>query len=159
MILVTLGTNDKSFKRLLEAIHHAMQEHLIEDEVIVQAGYTKYQDDHMEIHDYFDHEEFETYLEKADLIITHGGVGTIMTALQKGKKVLAAARLAAYQEHVNDHQTQILEAFDEAGYLIYMKDLKDLKPYFERLKNFEPKPYVSNQKQFVSDLKEWIDTH
>ena len=62
MILVTLGTNDKSFKRLLDAIHHAMQEHLIEDEVIVQAGYTKYQDDHMEIHDYFDHEEFETYL-------------------------------------------------------------------------------------------------
>ena len=42
MIFVTLGTQDKSFKRLLENIDKEIEKGTIKDKVIVQAGYTKY---------------------------------------------------------------------------------------------------------------------
>ena len=52
MILVTLGTQDKSFKRLLEAIDKQINAGKIKDKVVVQAGLTKYSSDNMEIFDF-----------------------------------------------------------------------------------------------------------
>ena len=94
MIFVILGTQDKKFTRLLEAIQKAIDENKIskKEEIIVQAGSTKFKSKDMKIIDYMPVEQFEEYIDKADIIICHAGVGTILTALNKGKKVIAAAR-------------------------------------------------------------------
>ncbi len=157
MILVTLGTQDKQFERLLFAVQNAIDHKVIQDRVIVQAGYTKFSSDDMEVFDYIEQDLFSKYLEEADIIITHGGVGTIMTALKKHKKILAAARLSEYKEHHNDHQTQLLEAFDAKNYLIYMKNLDDISEYFERIKLFEPESYSPNQTQMIHTIESWIE--
>ena len=159
MIFVTLGTNDKQFTRLLDACEKAIEEKAIADRVVVQAGFTKYESKNMEIFDYMDRDQFSTFMNSADLVITHGGVGTIMTALKERKKILAAARLSEYHEHVNDHQIQLLTSFEKEGYLIYMHDLSDIKPYLEKVKSIEPKMYQSNQEYFVNEIKNWIDSH
>ena len=88
MIFVTLGTNDKQFIRLLDACEKAIEEKVITDRVVVQAGFTKYESKNMEIFDYMDRDQFSTFMNSADLVITHGGVGTIMTALKERKKIL-----------------------------------------------------------------------
>lgn len=157
MILVTLGTNDKRFDRLLKAVEDAIRSGAITDRVIAQAGFTKYESDVMEVTDYFDQDTFDRYLEEADLIITHGGAGTILTALKKGKKILGAARLQAYHEHVNDHQKQLLQSFAEQGYLIYMEDLQDIRPYLKKAETFTPRPFVSNTANLIQLIRDWID--
>lgn len=157
MILVTLGTQDKSFVRLLKAIEKQIENGVITDRVVVQAGYTKFDSKHMEIFEYIDRDEFAKLLLEADLICTHGGVGTIMTALKSGKKVIGAARLAQYGEHHNDHQTQILESFDEQGYLIYARDLDKLDEYIEKSKSFTPKPLVSNTQSFIKLIEDFME--
>ncbi len=159
MILVTLGTQDKSFVRLLDAIERAAEQKAIQEEIIVQAGYTHFESKYMKITDYFDQETFKDMIAKADLLITHGGAGSIMTALKAGKKILAAARLSAYAEHTNDHQTQLLESFDAAGYLIYMRDLSDIRPYLKQAETFEPAAFTSNTAHMISILQEYIETH
>ena len=58
MILVSLGTQDKSFKRLLDSIVKSIDEGIIDDRVVVQAGYTKYESDKLEIFDYLSIDEF-----------------------------------------------------------------------------------------------------
>ena len=97
MIFVTLGTQDKSFKRLLKAVEKEKLNGNIKEKVVVQAGYTKYKSDVMEIFDTISKDEFEEYMAKASLVITHGGVGSILTALDNNKKVIAAPRLARYR--------------------------------------------------------------
>ena len=57
MILVTLGTQDKSFDRLLKAIDKEIENKNIKEKVIVQAGYTKYKSDNMKIFDLVSEEE------------------------------------------------------------------------------------------------------
>lgn len=157
MILITLGTQDKSFARLLKAVDEQIEKGNIQDRVIVQAGYTTYASKHMEVFDYIDRDEFAKLVEQADLIITHGGVGTIMTALKAGKKVLGAARLAQFGEHHNDHQTQILESFDEQGYCIYCKDLEKMDEYIIQAATFAPKPIVSNTSSFIQLLENFME--
>ena len=118
MILVTLGTQDKSFSRLLEQIDKEIKKGNIKEKVIVQAGCTKYESDNMEIFDLIPRDEFDDLVSKASLIITHGGAGSILTAIKNNKKVIAAARLKKYKEHTNDHQIQIVREFaDKAIFL------------------------------------------
>ena len=52
MIFVTLGTQDKKFPRLLQALDKAIEKGEIEEKVIVQAGNTKYESENMDIFDF-----------------------------------------------------------------------------------------------------------
>ena len=156
MIFVTLGTQDKPFPRLLQAVEKAIETGAIRQRVVVQAGYTKFTSANMEVFDYLDQQRFSAFLLQADLLITHGGVGTIMAGLRAGKKILAAPRLAKYKEHHNDHQLQLLEAFAKEGYLIYMRDLNDIAAYLKQAETFTPKVYISNQMNMIRRLENFI---
>ena len=70
MILVMLGTQNNSFHRLLEEIDKLIKENTIREEVIVQAGYTKYETDDMKIIDLMPKEELEEYLPILDEVLT-----------------------------------------------------------------------------------------
>ena len=118
MILILLGTQDKPFTRLLEAVDKAIKKGDIKEEVIAQIGFTKYSSENIKTFDLIPKDEYEKIISEADLIITHAGVGSILTGLKKNKKVIAAARLKEYGEHTNNHQLEILNEFYNKGYIL-----------------------------------------
>jgi UDP-N-acetylglucosamine transferase subunit ALG13 len=157
MILITLGTQDKSFKRLLDAVQREIDKGNIKERVVVQAGYTQYESKDMEILDFVDREKFEELINECDILITHAGVGSILTGLNKMKVVIAAARLSKYKEHINDHQIQIVEKFDRLGYIIPLKDFNRLDKVLAKARKFKPKKYVSNTDNIIKHLEDFID--
>lgn len=156
MIFVTLGTQDKSFKRLLDAIEKQIDNGIIKDKVIVQAGYTDYISNKMEILKIIPMEDFENYIKECDLLITHAGVGSIMAGLNNNKKVIAAARLKEYNEHTNDHQKQIATEFEKMGYIIYLDDFDKLDEVLKKVKTFKPKKLKSNNTNFIKIIENFI---
>ncbi|MDD6323550.1 MAG: glycosyltransferase [Bacilli bacterium] len=159
MILVTLGTQDKPFTRLLEAVQKQIDNGNIKDEVIVQAGYTKFKSKDMKIYDLIPYEKFDKLVEQCDILITHGGVASILNGIKNEKKVIAAARLKKYGEHTNDHQLQIISDFAKKGYLLELKDFDKLNDVIEKTKKFKPKKYVSNTENFIRHIKNYIDNN
>lgn len=157
MIFVTLGTQDKEFTRLLEAIDREIEKGNIKECVVVQAGYTKYESKNMEIFDLISTDEFNKYIKSADLIITHGGAGSILTAIKNNKKVIAAARLYKYKEHTNDHQKQIVKEFADEGYILELRDFNKLGKLIEKSKNFTPKKFVSNTPNMIKLIEDYIE--
>ncbi len=157
MIFVTLGTQDKDFSRLLKAIDKAIDKNEITDEVIVQAGSTKYQSNHMKIFDLIPMDEFEKLMKSCDLLITHGGVGSILTGLKYHKKVLAVPRLKKYGEHENDHQKQIVEEFSNKGYIMAVPNLDNLGKTIKKAEHFHPKTYQSNRNHMVKLIENYIE--
>lgn len=157
MIFVSLGTNDKSFERLLKAIDKEIQLGNIKDKVIVQSGYTKYSSSNMEIIDLMPMDKFNKCINDCDILITHGGVGTILDGLKKGKKIIAFPRLSKYQEHVNDHQVEIIEEFYNSGYILTGK-VKDVSSLIKECSSFNPKSYKSNNYKFNKLISDIIDS-
>lgn len=157
MIFVTLGTQDKSFSRLLEAIDDQIEKGNIKEKVIAQIGYTKYESKNMEIFDLISPEEFNKYISKSRIVITHGGVGSILSAIQKEKIVIAAPRLKKYKEHTNDHQKQIVREFADMGYILELRDFNKLDKVLKKVDSFKPKKYISNNKNFVHMIDQYIE--
>lgn len=153
MIFVTVGTQDKPFTRIIKAVEDAVKEGEITDEVIVQSGNTKYESEYIKILSYIPFEEFESFMSKADIIITHGGVGSILSAVKLKKKVIAVPRLEKYKEHINDHQLQVIKKMAEDGYILSCEDENDIAQRIEEAKNFEPKDFKSNRENFITNFE------
>ena len=156
MILVLLGTQNNSFNRLLEEIEKNIKSGNIKDKVVVQAGFTKYQSDNMEIFDLIPQEELDKLLKDADLVITHGGVGSIMSALRLGKKVIAVPRLKKYGEHVNDHQLEIIDTFKKQGLIIGINNIEELSQALIDVNNMQVKTINSTENRIVQIIDEYI---
>lgn len=154
MILVTLGTQKQKFYRLLEAVEKLNTN----EEIVVQAGGSAdYKSDKMKIFDFISYDEMQKYIDKADLIITHGGTGSIIMPLQKGKKVIACPRLEKYEEHINDHQKEIVDVFALEGHILKFDDGDNLQDVYEKAKSFKPIPYKSNTENFIEKLIQTIE--
>lgn len=156
MIFVSLGTNDKSFERLLIEIDNLILSGKIKDRVVVQSGFTKYESLNMDITDLMSMDEFSNNIKNCDILITHGGVGTILDGLKYGKKIIAFPRLSKYHEHVNDHQIEIIDEFYRCGYIL-TGELLNLCELLDDIKSFNPKPYKSNNKKFNELIEDYIN--
>jgi len=157
MIFVTLGTQDKPFTRLLEAVENQIKKGNIKEKVIVQAGQTKYDSKYMEVYDLLSQNDFEKYIKDCSLLITHGGVGNILTGLNYNKKIIAAPRLFKYGEHANDHQVEIIDEFSCKGYIMKLETFSKLDKVIEDSKKFKNKKYKSNNEKFCKNLKNELD--
>lgn len=158
MILVLLGTQNNDFHRLLDEIEKNIENGNINEEVVVQAGFTKYKSDKMKIFRLTSKENLENLIKQADLIITHAGVGSIEMALEQNKKVIAVPRLKKFREHVNDHQKDIERKLDEKGCLIGIDDVSKLGIALKKVKKFIPKKYEKpNSDEIIYIIKTFID--
>lgn len=159
MIFVTVGTQDVPFDRLLKAVEKQIKNGNIKEEVIVQCGKTKFKSKNMKFINFLELEEFNKLIKKANLIICHGGVGSILDGLKNNKVVIACPRLAKYKEHNNDHQLEIINKFSNDGYIIPLKDPNKLDIALEQALIFRPKKYKSNTNNMIKIMEDFIDNN
>lgn len=161
MILVLLGTQKNNFNRLLNEIQKNIDNNTIKEKVIVQAGSTKFKSKSkdMEIFSLIPSDELLKLQEKARIIITHGGVGSIVSSIKLGQKVIAVPRLEELREHVNNHQIQIVETFEKNGYIRAVYNIEDLGDIIKSIENFSPNQFKSNTKNMIKIIEDFIDNN
>ena len=113
----------------------------------------------MEIFDLIPIDRFDDLINKCDILITHGGVGSIITGLKNNKKVIAAARLKEYGEHTNNHQLQIIENFTNEGYILSLDNFDALDEVLLKAKSFKPKKYKSNTENMIKLVEKEIEKY
>lgn len=159
MIVILLGTQNYSFHRLLEEVQKCIDNGIINQEVIVQAGGTKFSSEKMQLFTLIEQDKLTELIEKADIIITHGGVGSIVNGVKLHKKVIAVPRLQKYGEVANDHQIQIIETFSKEGFIIGLNDVSELETAIKSIDSFEPKILESNTKNIINIISEFINNN
>jgi len=109
VIFVTLGTHEQPFDRALDLV----AELPLGDKIVVQHGNTPARDqlENVEWVEYLGLDAMSSSMRRADVVITHAGVGSAVTAIKAGKKPIMLPRLARFGEHVDDHQLQLAERF------------------------------------------------
>ncbi len=156
MIFITLGSQKFQFDRLLAAIDNLVESKKISDEIYAQIGYCTYKPKNFKYVEFMAQDDFREKLDKCDLVIAHGGTGAIITAVSLSKKVIAVPRLAIYQEHVDDHQIQLVEQFESAGIICGCYDVNELADKIMYTRTHEFTRFESNTSIIIDDIKEYI---
>ena len=151
MIFVCAGSRGYQFDRLFREIDRLVEEAIITDTVFGQIGKSNYFPKNYRYSRYLDNNEFIRYQKEADIIVSHGGTGALISALKLGKQVVAVPRLKAYGEHIDDHQLQVSRALEETGYLRVVRDIKYLAEAL-RLAKEEPIRKIYARPSHVVDL-------
>jgi len=112
MIFVTVGTQ-LPFDRLIRAVDEWSARNNRND-VFAQIGpQTAYRPRHIQWSHFVAAPECRRWVERADLIISHAGMGTIISALELGKPLIVMPRRSDLHEHRNDHQFATVERLGE----------------------------------------------
>lgn len=152
MIFIAVGSQKFQFNRLLEEIDLLIERGIITDKVIAQTGASDYIPKRYKYKDYYNQTEFTELITSCDILVTHGGTGVIVKGLKLGKKIIAVPRLAKYKEHVDNHQIELLQEFQEKQYILTCENIKDLENVFKIVKDFAVLSYESNTEAYVEEL-------
>lgn len=121
-----VGSRPYQFNRLFIELDRLFDEGAIESDLFAQVGSSDYIPRNYPFKDYLSPDEFKVQQECADIVISHGASGSIMGALNAGKKVIAVTRLEKYGEHINDHQIAINETLAEEKLVLSVFDMSEL---------------------------------
>lgn len=156
--MIVGGVVEFDFSRPLRILDELVAEGALDgDGLVAQRGHAAYVPTRYCSFDFVDGETFEKTIDEADLIISHGGVSSLISALRKGKKVIAFPRLARYREHLDDHQTEITSMFAERGYLLYATDKASLRRAIEASEAFTPKRFVGDNTTMTRIVTDFIE--
>ncbi|HFI0697975.1 TPA: glycosyltransferase [Streptococcus suis] len=153
MIFVTVGTHEQPFNRLIKEVDRFKKEGIVTDEVFIQTGFSTYEPQYCDWKNIISYPEMEDYMNRADIIITHGGPATFMGAIAKGKKPIVVPRQEKFGEHVNDHQLEFAEQVSERfGNIVVVEEINELQNYLRT--NFtDVTMAVSNNETFNNRFK------
>ena len=156
MTFVVLGTWDMPFVRPLREIEQAAAAGLLPEPIIVQSGHTPYRSERLQLVPFFGADELESMYERSTLVICQAGVGSIMLGLRKHKKVIAIARLNRLDEHIDDHQLEILELFSQLGAVLAWQGSGDLPEVLLRARSFVPVDYQFTRERISHTILDYL---
>ena len=126
MIFATVGTHAQPFTRFLAALA------ALPDDVVVQYGHNPPPDGVCEAVAFMPFDVLNAHMREADVVVTHAGVGSVLCARQAGHVPVVVPRLHRFDEHVDDHQLELVAALGADGHVIGVTDMADLAAAVEK---------------------------
>ncbi len=126
MIFVTVGTHEQPFNRLIEEINKLLEKELIKEEIFMQVGYNY---DILPICKHkkiLSKSEVDSFMRKARIIITHGGLSSIIESLMVNKSPIVVPRQKIFGDHVDDHQVISTRKFEKERRIIAVYNINKL---------------------------------
>ena len=120
-VLVTVGTNEAPFDRLLDAVGRLGDEH-----VVVQHGASSVRPRGAECFDYLPFDEFDRLLGSARVVVSHAGIGSVAAALAHGRRPVVVPRLHRFGEALDDHQVFFAQRLAAAGLATLVENVEEL---------------------------------
>jgi UDP-N-acetylglucosamine transferase subunit ALG13 len=122
MILVTVGTHEQPFDRLVKAAAELPgDEHLV-----VQYGTSTLTHGRGEWVDFMSFDELAECARRARVVVSHAGVGSIVLARRYGHRPIIMPRRPHFHEHVDEHQMSLTRRLGAAGLVTVVEDAQQL---------------------------------
>jgi len=147
MIFVTIGSTD--FDALIEKMDALAPQ--LGEAVVMQIGNGAYLPRYaQEVFRFAP--TLDRYYEAADLIVAHGGLGTITEVLERGKKIVCVVNPTTYDRH----QEHLLSVFASAGYLLWCQDMEHLAEAIETARKVQFAHYQSPECHIHEAIQKYL---
>ena len=161
MIFVSFGTHEQPFNRLIECIDSLKKNGVIQEDVIIQTGYSTYEPKYCTWQKLYPYQEMIKLVDKARIVITHGGPSSFIMPLQVGKTPIVVPRRHEFDEHVNDHQVSFAKAVAERmGTIIVVEKMRKLEETiinYDKIVSGMGNGLKSNNEKFNEELGKIVD--
>lgn len=157
MILVAVGTQFP-FDRLIEAVDLWAEANGRTD-VVAQIGPSKYKARAIRTFDFMNPEEFRRLQVEASFMVSHAGMGSILTAMEFGKAIIIMPRDHTLGEHRNAHQQATANRFKDMTGVHVAMDVEALKAHLEKLSDLPASVSGSAKapKAFTDQIRAFIE--
>lgn len=154
MVFVTVGTHEQQFDRLVKAVDDLKADGTLDEPVYIQTGYSTYEPVHCEHSQFVPFRQMKSYMEGADVVITHGGPSSFIEAMAAGKVPVVVPRRGDLNERVNNHQADFVRIVAERqGGIVPIYDVKELPQAIERARELSCRAYFkSHNLEFCKKL-------
>ena len=146
MIFVTVGTTD--FDALVSAADQLAAS--TDEEMVMQIGQGEVEPRYARWFRLAP--SLDQYYRSADLIITHGGLGTVTEVVRLGVPVVGVSNPDRYDQH----QEQILQALEEAGHLVWCRTLAELPAAVAQARQMTFVPYQPPESHIHEVIQDYL---
>lgn len=156
LLFATVGAT-LPFDRLIELVAGAKAAGDIPERVIAQTGVGGVHPDSLEdTPETIPYDDVKTILRDADLVVCHGGTGSLITALREGCRVIAVPRRYGRGEHYDDHQFEITKAFAERGLIGIAETPEEFAVALREARARTPVAATTDPSALIGYLREWL---
>ncbi len=145
------------FDRMVRAVDGWAHERKRTD-VFAQIGPTRWKPQTIEWTTFLSPTEFVSRVKAADAIVSHAGMGSILTAMQYGKPILIMPRRGDLQETRNDHQVATAERFGERQGISVAMDENELVARLDQVDSMIGAAAISDRAsdELINAIREFI---
>lgn len=154
MIYATVGTLFLDFPRLVGKMDAIAAES--GERVIVQTGMGTTIPEHCEYFDFKSRDEVIAIQRDARVIVCHGGIGTLLDALEVRRPIVMVPRRKAFNEHLTDHQMDVAEAVARRGWARVILDIDELPDACAQPPEF-PADYAPAQHRLIGSVRDMVE--
>ena len=155
-VFVSVGTHPQQFDRLLKKLDELVGNGALKASVFAQTGNSTYQPKNFAFEKFVGETKYNSVLGKAEIVVSHGGAGTIINSLRSGKKLVVVPRLKKFGEHTNDHQLDLAKALEKQRKCLAVYNMKELGTTLAKARSFKPR-IASNREGLVKAIREFIE--
>lgn len=137
ILFATVGAT-LPFDRLVASVDEVRRRGLISEAVVAQTGVGGLQAEGMDCYETLPFEHILDLLRRTDIVVCHGGTGSLITALREGCRVISMPRRFDLGEHYDNHQVEISEAFAARGLISVAHTVEELAAALEAARSRPP---------------------
>ncbi|WP_279606743.1 glycosyltransferase [Sphingobium yanoikuyae] len=128
-------------------------------DIFAQIGPSDYKAKALNSFAFLDQGAFAALQAEARLLVSHAGMGSIITALELGKPIIILARDHRRGEHRNGHQIATLQQFRSFPGVFIADDEEHLISLLDRADSLAASPQLSSEapEEFLQKLTDFIE--
>lgn len=151
LLFATVGAT-LPFDRLVNSVAEVNARGEIPEHVIVQVGIGGHKPAGVETVETLPFDRIQAILKEADIVVCHGGTGSLITALREGCRVVSMPRLLENGEHYDNHQAEITSAFAARGLIAVANSADELAAAIKSMRAATPVSATTNPVQLLRYL-------
>ena len=152
MIFVSVGMHHQGFDRLIRAMDTLAPS--LGEPVVMQIGASSYRPRNARYFRFASSEEVEALARDARVVVTHCGVGSILTAIRHGVPIVVVPRLRRFAEHVDDHQLEVARVLSESDQVAAVYDMESLPQAIARAT--VPPVVADRRRDLIAALRQYL---
>ena len=155
LMFVTVGAT-LAFDRMINAVADLKASGEIPERIIAQVGTGAAKPEGIECVETMSFDEIRTVLRDADIVVCHGGTGSLITALRERCRTIVMPRLFELGEHYDNHQLEISESFERRGLVHVARDAPELRTALREARRTDPPAATTDPQALINWLRQTL---